>query len=163
MMVKKILSALVIGFSLVGTAVAQDKPAGQVLNIAHPALSQTWSPLQGGGHAARWQSLMWAAPMYFDKSGTLQPLVLAKAEPMTKCGIAGTHFSVTVQGQGRTPGRSALLAVGRGEGLRDRDMAAMYDEVRAAVEQWPVLADEAGVSDENVVGLRSVFARMMAL
>ena len=59
-----------------------DKPvAGQVLNIAHPALSQTWSPLQGGGHAARWQSLMWAAPMYFDKSGTLQPLVLAKAEP----------------------------------------------------------------------------------
>ena len=67
MMVKKILSALVIGFSLVGTSVAQDKPAGQVLNIAHPALSQTWSPLQGGGHAARWQSLMWAAPMYFDK------------------------------------------------------------------------------------------------
>ena len=82
MMVKKILSALVISFSLVGGAVAQDKPvAGQVLNIAHPALSQTWSPLQGGGHAARWQSLMWAAPMYFDKSGTLQPLVLAKAEP----------------------------------------------------------------------------------
>ena len=40
MMVKKILSALVIGFSLVGGAVAQDKPvAGQVLNIAHPALS----------------------------------------------------------------------------------------------------------------------------
>jgi peptide/nickel transport system substrate-binding protein len=82
MMVKKILSALVIGFSLVGGAVAQDKPvAGQVLNIAHPALSQTWSPLQGGGHAARWQSLMWAAPMYFDKAERCSRLVLAKAEP----------------------------------------------------------------------------------
>ncbi len=88
---------------------------------------------------------------------------LSPAYDLTFAPGPGGEHSMTVQGQGRTPGRSALLAVGRGEGLRDRDMAAMYEEVRAAVEQWPVLADEAGVSDENVVGLRSVFARMMAL
>lgn len=88
---------------------------------------------------------------------------LAPAYDLTFAPGPGGEHSMTVQGQGKTPGRSALLAVGRGEGLRDRDMAVMYEEVRAAVEQWPVLADEAGVSDENVVGLRSVFARMMAL
>lgn len=88
---------------------------------------------------------------------------LAPAYDLTFAPGPGGEHSMTVQGQGKTPGRSALLAVGRGEGLRDRDMAVMYEEVRAAVVQWPVLADEAGVSDENVVGLRSVFARMMAL
>ncbi len=52
-----------------------------VLNIAHPVLQQNWSPLQGGGHSARWQSLMWAAPMYFDKDGNMQPYVLSEASP----------------------------------------------------------------------------------
>lgn len=52
---------------------------GQVLNIAHPVLDQNWSPLQGGGHVARWQSLCWAAPMYFDKAGNLTPYVLSGA------------------------------------------------------------------------------------
>ncbi len=54
--------------------------AGMVLNIAHPVLQQNWSPLQGGGHSARWQSLWWAAPMYFDKAGKLTPYVLSSAE-----------------------------------------------------------------------------------
>ncbi|MDK9707177.1 MAG: ABC transporter substrate-binding protein [Desulforhopalus sp.] len=84
----KFLSAVVL-YMLIVTAVefagegrgcsaaAED---GQVLNIAHPALSQSWSPLHGGGHAVRWQSLTWAAPLYFDKAGILQPYVLDKAE-----------------------------------------------------------------------------------
>lgn len=55
--------------------------SGQVLRIAHPELSQNWSPLQGGGHVARWQSLCWAAPMYFDASGKLTPYVLESAKP----------------------------------------------------------------------------------
>jgi peptide/nickel transport system substrate-binding protein len=50
-----------------------------VLNIAHPAVSQSWSPLQGGGHTARWNSLWWAAPAYFDKDGKLVPFVITKA------------------------------------------------------------------------------------
>lgn len=82
---KKLCIALLAAAALVASVGAEGQKdagadSGQVLNIAHPALSQTWSPLQGGGHAARWQSLMWAAPMYFDKAGTLQPYVLSKAE-----------------------------------------------------------------------------------
>jgi len=42
-------------------------------------------------------------------------------------------------------------------------MAGMYDEVRAAVEQWPVLADESGVTEENADRLQGVFARIMEL
>jgi hypothetical protein len=44
-----------------------------------------------------------------------------------------------------------------------KDMAGMYDEVRAAVEQWPVLADESGVTEENADRLQGVFARIMEL
>ena len=87
---KRMIFAVLCALALVGATVAEGKQdaaaagTGQVLNIAHPALSQTWSPLQGGGHAARWQSLMWAAPMYFDKAGALQPFVISKAEPDAK-------------------------------------------------------------------------------
>ena len=69
-------------FLMCGQGFASDD-SGQVLNIAHPVLQQNWSPLQGGGHSARWQSLWWAAPMYFDKDGKLTPFVLegAKSDP----------------------------------------------------------------------------------
>jgi peptide/nickel transport system substrate-binding protein len=76
-----LIGLLVSGFVFAGGGgepVAEE--TGQVLNIAHPVLSQTWSPLQGGGHEARWQSLMWAAPMYFDKDGKMTPYVLSSAE-----------------------------------------------------------------------------------
>ncbi|KAF5060548.1 hypothetical protein DSECCO2_324510 [anaerobic digester metagenome] len=94
-----------------------------------------------------------------DESGDWR---LAPAYDLTFAPGPGGEHSMTVRGEGKAPGRREMWAVGRGEGLRDKDMAAMYEAVRAAVEQWPVLADEAGVSEENVVGLRSVFARMMA-
>ncbi|PKL28083.1 MAG: peptide ABC transporter [Spirochaetae bacterium HGW-Spirochaetae-2] len=83
---KKLLAILLLGCLVLGSVFAGGQTdakaadSGQVLNIAHPVLQQNWSPLQGGGHSARWQSLMWAAPMYFDKEGVLQPYVLSKAE-----------------------------------------------------------------------------------
>ena len=88
---------------------------------------------------------------------------LAPAYDLTFAPGPGGEHSMTVHGYGKAPGRRELLAVGRGEGLKDRDMAGMYDEVRAAVEQWPVLADEAGVGEERVQMLRAVFGRMLAL
>lgn len=82
-MKKDFFKLLMIGLTTVGmspallqTASAED---GQVLNIAHPVLDQNWSPLQGGGHVARWQSLWWAAPMYFNGAGELTPYVLSSA------------------------------------------------------------------------------------
>ena len=72
---KGLAKFLLIGLAALGMSCAQLPSAsaadGQVLNIQHPVLSDSWSPLQGGGHVARWQSLWWAAPMYFDKDGKL--------------------------------------------------------------------------------------------
>ena len=73
-----LLGLLAAGFAFAGGQQEADADEGMVLNIAHPVLQQDWSPLRGGGHAARWQSLMWAAPMYFDKDGVIQPYVLDK-------------------------------------------------------------------------------------
>lgn len=47
----------------------------QVLRIIHPAFDQNWTPMLGGGHVARLNSLWWAAPMYFDAKGELHPQV----------------------------------------------------------------------------------------
>nr|WP_321526902.1 ABC transporter substrate-binding protein [uncultured Cohaesibacter sp.] len=83
-MKKDLFKVLVLGLAVLGLTPLQSGQAsaegGQVLNIAHPVLQQNWSPLQGGGHAARWQSLSWAAPMYFDKDGKLTPYVLSSVE-----------------------------------------------------------------------------------
>jgi serine/threonine-protein kinase HipA len=95
-----------------------------------------------------------------DESGDWR---LAPAYDLTFAPGPGGEHSMTVRGEGKAPGRREMWAVGRGEGLRDKDMAAMYDEVRAAVEQWPVLADEAGVSGGSVGKLRAVIARMLAM
>ena len=88
---------------------------------------------------------------------------LAPAYDLTFAPGPGGEHSMTVQGHGKAPGKRELWAVGRGEGLKDKDMARMYDEVRAAVEQWPVLADESGVTEENTNRLQEVFARMLVL
>lgn len=83
---KRCILILLFGLAIAGLVFAGGQgdtaveESGQVLNIAHPVLQQNWSPLQGGGHSARWQSLWWAAPMYFDKDGNLTPFVLAGAE-----------------------------------------------------------------------------------
>ncbi|WP_119309035.1 ABC transporter substrate-binding protein [Cohaesibacter haloalkalitolerans] len=83
-MKKDLFKVLVLGLAVLGLTPLQSGQAsaegGQVLNIAHPVLQQNWSPLQGGGHSARWQSLSWAAPMYFDKDGKLTPYVLSSVE-----------------------------------------------------------------------------------
>ena len=89
---KKILVISLMMFVLFGSLFAggAQEAAGEqemVLNIAHPVLQQNWSPLQGGGHAARWQSLMWAAPMYFDADGVLTPYVVSQCG--TQCRLHG--------------------------------------------------------------------------
>lgn len=93
-----------------------------------------------------------------DESGVWS---LACAYDLTFAPGPGGEHSMTVQGEGKTPGRREMWAVGLGVGLKDMDMAGMYDEVRAAVEQWPILADEVGLPEENADRLRAVFARMM--
>lgn len=95
-----------------------------------------------------------------DESGDWR---LAPAYDLTFAPGPGGEHSMTIQGHGKAPGKNELWAVGRGEGLKDKEMASMYAEVRAAVEQWPALADEVGVTEERADMLRGVFSRMLAL
>ena len=57
------------------TEAPQQAATEQVLRIIHPAFDQNWTPMLGGGHVARLNSLWWAAPMYFDAKGELHPQV----------------------------------------------------------------------------------------
>ncbi len=54
---------------------------GQVLKVIHPAFSDDWSPLRGGGSPFRWNSIWNASAMYFDETGTIQPYVLTEWAP----------------------------------------------------------------------------------
>jgi len=54
---------------------------GQVLKVANPAFNQDWSPLRGGGVPYRWNSIWWAAPMYFDEKGEIHPYVFTSWTP----------------------------------------------------------------------------------
>jgi len=54
---------------------------GQVLKAIHPAFSQDWSPLRGGGVPFRWNSFWNASAMYFNDKGEIQPYVLTAWAP----------------------------------------------------------------------------------
>ena len=54
---------------------------GQVLKAIHPAFSQDWSPLRGGGVPFRWNSVWNASAMYFNAMGEIQPYVLTEWTP----------------------------------------------------------------------------------
>lgn len=78
-MLKKLMVFLLMLIISIGLFAGgqQDKVAdeSQVLKIIHPVIGFNWSPLRGGGHEVRWQSLQWASPMYFDENGVIQPYV----------------------------------------------------------------------------------------
>jgi peptide/nickel transport system substrate-binding protein len=59
-------------------AATEPAAAEKVLRIIHPAFDQDWSPMLGGGHVTRLYSLQWAAPMYYDAKGELQPQVFTE-------------------------------------------------------------------------------------
>jgi peptide/nickel transport system substrate-binding protein len=54
---------------------------GQILKAIHPAFSQDWSPLRGGGAPFRWNSIWNASAMYFNEKGEIQPYVLTEWTP----------------------------------------------------------------------------------
>jgi len=74
-------AGLVVGASAFGLFASRAYAADQVLKIAHPVFTMDWSPMLGGGHAFRWNSLCWASPMYFNSKGEIQPYVFTSWEP----------------------------------------------------------------------------------
>lgn len=74
-------AGLFIGASALGMLTSRAFAADQVLKIAHPVFTMDWSPMAGGGHHFRWNSLWWAAPMYFNPAGEIQPYLFTSWEP----------------------------------------------------------------------------------
>jgi len=59
-------------------------------------------------------------------------------------GPGGEH-TMTLLGEGRNPGISHLLGLAEQAGVSERVARGIIDEVKAAIDQWPEFADQAGV------------------
>nr|WP_276040005.1 HipA domain-containing protein [Sphingomonas sp. GM_Shp_1] len=71
---------------------------------------------------------------------------LAPAYDLTfSVGPGGEHY-LAVEGEGRTPTRAHVLALGRRHGLSDRVIAQIIDRTRGALAEWPVIAAGVGVT-----------------
>ena len=71
---------------------------------------------------------------------------LAPAYDLTfAAGPGGEHY-LDIEGEGRHPTRTHVLALGLRHGLSDRLIAEVIDAVRASVADWPRFAREAGVT-----------------
>lgn len=71
-------------------------------------------------------------------------------------GPGGEHY-MAVEGEGRSPSRSQVIALGRRHGLSDRTIAEAIDRVRGALHGWPQIASEVGVTVSRVeVGKRQI-------
>jgi serine/threonine-protein kinase HipA len=71
---------------------------------------------------------------------------LAPAYDLTFSSGPGGEQSMLVMGEGRSPGLEHLRALSKKHDLRKRE--AIIDEVRAAIAQWPKLADAAGLTQK---------------
>ncbi len=63
-------------------------------------------------------------------------------------GPGGEH-SMTVAGEGRTPGRDHLLQLAPAAGMASHEAEAILDQVAAAVARWRLHARRAGVGEES--------------
>ncbi|MDR6144351.1 serine/threonine-protein kinase HipA [Sphingomonas sp. SORGH_AS870] len=71
---------------------------------------------------------------------------LAPAYDLTfSVGPGGEHY-LAVEGEGRTPTRAHVLALGRRHGLSDRVITQIIDRTRGALAEWPVIAADVGVT-----------------
>ncbi len=70
----------------------------------------------------------------------------APAYDLTYSAGPGGEHSMTVAGEGRSPGRADILKLAAGAGLRKKEVADIIDEVAAAVSQWKKCAEIADLS-----------------
>lgn len=83
---------------------------------------------------------------------------LAPAYDLTfSVGPGGEHY-LAVEGEGRTPTRAHVLALGRRHGLSDRVITQIIDRTRGALAEWPVIAADVGVT----VSQREIADRLKA-
>ena len=76
-------------------------------------------------------------------------------------GPGGEHY-LDIEGEGRNPTRAHLLRLGARHSLDAKAVAAMVEEVRAAVARWPDFADAAGVTNASAGEIATAQARVWA-
>lgn len=75
---------------------------------------------------------------------------LSPAYDLTYSDGPGGEHSVAISGEGRNPGEKHMLAVAKEALIAERDAMEVIDRVRAAIDQWPRFADEAGLGKARV-------------
>jgi serine/threonine-protein kinase HipA len=87
---------------------------------------------------------------------------LAPAYDLTYApGPGGEHY-LDIQGEGRNPTRAHVIRLGAGHSLDAKAVAAMVEEVRAAVARWPAFGDAAGVTKASAKEIATAHARVWA-
>ena len=74
---------------------------------------------------------------------------LTPAYDLTFSDGPGGEHSMTVRGEGQSPGRNDITTIGREAGLSRTEINNCIDQVIAAVENWQENAKAAGVSDKS--------------
>jgi serine/threonine-protein kinase HipA len=85
---------------------------------------------------------------------------LAPAYDLTYApGPGGEHY-LDIEGEGRNPTRAHVLRLGARHSLDAKAVAAMVEEVRAAVALWPALSEAAGVTKGSAKEIAAAHARV---
>ena len=88
---------------------------------------------------------------------------LAPAYDLTHApGPGGEHY-LDIEGEGRNPTRAHVLRLGARHSLDAKAVAAMVEEVRAAVARWPALGAAAGVTKASAKEITAAHARVWAV
>lgn len=87
---------------------------------------------------------------------------LAPAYDLTYApGPGGEHY-LDIEGEGRNPTRAHVLRLGARHSLDAKAVAAMVEQVRAAVARWPAFGDAAGVTKASAKEIATAHARVWA-
>lgn len=71
---------------------------------------------------------------------------VAPVYDLTFSGGPGGEHSSTIMGEGKRPGKEHLLKLAEKVGIEKQHANSIIDEVKSAVQQWPIYAAEAGVT-----------------
>ncbi len=85
---------------------------------------------------------------------------LSPAYDLTHSAGPGGEHTMTVAGEGRTPGREHVLKVAEQFEIRAKDAASIIEEVNAAISGWKTLADEAGCTKRRARAIWGSFTRL---
>lgn len=87
---------------------------------------------------------------------------LAPAYDLTYApGPGGEHY-LDIEGEGRNPTRAHVLRLGARHSLDTKVVAAMVEEVRAAVARWPAFGEAVGVTKASAKEISAAHARVWA-